>query len=162
MRITKPGAEVGKCFFLGFGFEAVNRPGGTTTHVTRVEMMEAIALWLGVPGGSGVEDGSEEPAGALPKVFALDQNYPNPFNPQTSISFTVPGSEGDLVDVSLKVYSLRGRLVKTLVDNQQEAGYHTAVWDGHDEVGKKVSSGIYLYRLEAGEKIAVRKMVILK
>jgi hypothetical protein len=149
----------GRCYFIGFGFEAVTSS-GSPAFESRVEMMTDILRWLRHP--VDIEDGSDGPSGAVPRVFALNQNYPNPFNPQTSISFTVPGNEGDLESVSLRVYSVRGRLLKTLIDETRESGVYTAVWDGRDEVGRKASSGIYFYRLEAGEKVAVRKMVILK
>ena len=161
VRIEKDNAGVrdGRCLFLGFGFESVSS-GGSPLFITRTAMMRDMLRWLRVP--TGIEDGSEEPAGAVPRVFTLGQNYPNPFNPQTSISFTVPGSAGEKTDVSLSVYDIRGRLVNTLLEESRESGSHTIVWNGRDESGRKVSSGIYFYRLESGEKVAVRKMVILK
>ena len=100
-------------------------------------------------------------AGAyLPKAYALSQNKPNPFNPSTMISYAVP--EGSQDQVTLKVYDLRGRLVRTLVDKVVGAGSYSVLWDGADENGRKVSSGVYLYRLKAGAFIQTRKMVLLK
>jgi hypothetical protein len=149
----------GRCVFLGFGFEAVNNS-NTPSFATRKYMMQVILEWLRVP--TAIGDSPGEPAGTLPRVMALEQNYPNPFNPQTSISFTVPGTEGQAEPVRLAVYSMRGRLVRMLLDKEIESGRHVVVWDGHDESGREVSSGIYLYRLESGDDVAVRKMVVLK
>ena len=99
-------------------------------------------------------------AAELPKVFSLSQNYPNPFNPSTAISYSVP--EGHTVFVTLKVYDLRGRLVQTLVNELREAGNYSVFWDGTDISGRKVASGVYFYRLQAGEFTRTRKMVLLK
>ena len=96
----------------------------------------------------------------LPKAFFLAQNSPNPFNPATMISFNLP--EGASEQVSLKVFDLRGRLVRTLVDGAGEAGTYSVFWDGRDHAGRRVSSGVYLYRMQAGEFIQTRKMVLLK
>ncbi len=96
----------------------------------------------------------------LPKAFALEQNSPNPFNPSTSISFSI--AEGTHPLVSLSVYDVRGRLVRVLQDAPLEPGYYSRVWDGTDDRGRKVSSGVYFYRLRAGDFNSVRKMVLLK
>jgi hypothetical protein len=110
----------------------------------------------------GVGDGGVIPE--LPKVFALDQNYPNPFNPSTSIGFDIPVNvvkeEGDRV--LLQVYNLRGQLVRTLVDEVKTAGSYVVHWDGTNEQGEKAGSGIFLYRIQAGNFNATKKMVILK
>ncbi len=92
------------------------------------------------------------------KVYALSQNQPNPFNPITSISFTIPAKER----VSLNVYSPSGRLVKTLVNSVLDSGRHGVTWNGTDNRGRETSSGIYFYRLEAGEKRMTKKMVLLR
>ncbi|HUU27214.1 MAG TPA: DUF1573 domain-containing protein, partial [archaeon] len=96
----------------------------------------------------------------LPKAFSLSQNTPNPFNPSTTINYSVP--EGASVIVILKVYDIRGRLIRTLADGSREPGTHTAFWDGTDESGQQASSGIYIYRLRAGDFVQTRKMVLLK
>ncbi len=94
----------------------------------------------------------------IPRVVTLLDNYPNPFNPQTMISFTLPTAQ----DVSLKVYSTRGRLVRTLVVGQQPAGLHHSVWDGTNERGQGVASGVYYYRLSAEGEQLTGKMVLTK
>ena len=100
-------------------------------------------------------------AGAnLPKAFSLAQNSPNPFNPSTTISYTV--AEGKTVSVSLNVYDLRGKLVRTLVNEVKEAGVYNVYWNGTDNSGRSISSGVYFYRIQAGEFQQTRKMVMLK
>ena len=97
---------------------------------------------------------------ALPRAFSLDQNSPNPFNPATAISFSLP--EGYSGQVTLQVYDLRGRLVRVLADEVKKAGTYTVFWDGTNSSGRRVASGIYLYRLQAGDFLQIRKMVMLK
>jgi PKD repeat protein len=94
----------------------------------------------------------------LPEEFALDQNYPNPFNPKTEIRFALPKDRS----VTLKIYNLFGQEIQTLADGDFKAGYHTVVWDGRDQRGNPVSSGIYLYRIQAGEFNVVKKMSLLR
>ena len=105
--------------------------------------------------------GLERSKSALPKVFSLSQNSPNPFNPSTTISYTIPDEQGE-VKVILSVFNLRGQLVKSLVNSSQVAGAYNINWNGQDEVGRKVSSGVYFYRLRAGDFTSTRKMVVLK
>jgi hypothetical protein len=83
----------------------------------------------------------------IPEDFALFQNYPNPFNPETEIRFQLPKA-GHVV---MKIYNLLGEEIRTLVDEQREAGYHTVRWDGKDKNGKPVASGVYLYQLRASD-----------
>ncbi|HUU28590.1 MAG TPA: two-component regulator propeller domain-containing protein [archaeon] len=99
-------------------------------------------------------------AAGLPRVFSLSQNSPNPFNPSTTISYSIP--EGILTPVSLKVYDLRGKLARTLIQGARPAGVYSVYWDGTDEAGRQLSSGVYFYRLQAGEFTQTRKMVLLK
>ncbi|MGA9119234.1 MAG: T9SS type A sorting domain-containing protein, partial [Bacteroidota bacterium] len=87
-----------------------------------------------------------------------DQNYPNPFNPSTVIRFSLP-KEGA---VKLQVFDITGSLVKTLLDEGVRAGNKEVVWDGTNETGVKVASGMYLYRLESASFVATRKMLLLK
>ena len=96
----------------------------------------------------------------LPRAFGLKQNYPNPFNPSTTIAYSIP--EGYTGSVSLRVYDIRGSLVRTLVEGTMAEGNYSVSWDGKDRSGRVVSSGIYFYRLEAGGFAQVRKMLLLK
>ena len=104
---------------------------------------------------------SEEPPfdPERPHAFLLNQNYPNPFSPSTTISYALP-SGGERV--CLHVYNITGQLVRELVNEPQESGVYTVHWDGRNDRGAHVSSGIYFYRLEAGSRSLVRKMVMLK
>ena len=93
-----------------------------------------------------------------PLSFQLDQNFPNPFNPETTIHYAVPEAS----DVRLIIYSLQGQEVRVLINVPQSAGRYNTRWDGRDASGRFVSTGIYLYRLEAGSNVALRKMVFVK
>jgi hypothetical protein len=95
---------------------------------------------------------------ALPKDFSLSQNYPNPFNPTTTISYALPAN----AYVKLVVYNILGQKVKTLVDEEQTAGYRQVVWNGQNDRGGTVGSGIYFYRIQAGSFTKTAKMSLLK
>ncbi len=102
--------------------------------------------------------------GNFPETFSLEQNYPNPFNPVTSIQYTVSSVQfpENNSRVLLKVYDVLGREVKTLVNEPQRIGRHTVLWDGTNNFGKSVSSGVYYYRLQVGQKQKIRKMILLR
>jgi hypothetical protein len=91
-------------------------------------------------------------------VNALHPNYPNPFNPHTSISYDLKEKS----DVRLFIYNSKGQLVRKLVDEPQSAGHHLIVWNGIDSTGQKVSSGLYLYKIQSGNYSATRKMIMMK
>jgi hypothetical protein len=90
--------------------------------------------------------------------FALAQNHPNPFNPRTRIEYGLPRAQR----VSLRIYDLQGRLVRTLVDARQEPGLHAVIWGGENDLGARVSSGLYFYRLRGDNGTLTRKMLLLK
>jgi len=98
---------------------------------------------------------------ALPEAFSLSQNRPNPFNPVTAISFTVPETASAQF-VSIKVFDIRGCLVRELVDGIKTGGEYTVFWDGRDETGRILPSGAYFYRMKAGRFTATRKMLLVK
>jgi len=97
----------------------------------------------------------------VPKGFQLLQNYPNPFNSSTTIPYQIPSRVSDS-PIKLRIFNTRGQLVKTLVEGVREAGSHSVVWDGRDERGRVVSSGVYFYRLRAGELVRTRKMLLIR
>ena len=103
---------------------------------------------------TGLEDGEEIAA----QDFRLYQNAPNPFNPSTVIAYSLPRS----ADVELVIYNMLGQKVKTLVKGKQTAKRYRVQWDGTNDRGVKVASGIYIYRLRAGDRIATRKMILMK
>jgi len=95
---------------------------------------------------------------SIPHTFSLAQNYPNPFNARTVINYSLPKDS----EVKIDIYNILGQRVKTVVDEYQLAGYKTVVWDGTNEKGSTVASGIYLYRIQAGDFTSSRKMLLLK
>lgn len=102
--------------------------------------------------------GTATPVPGASSRFALKQNAPNPFNPSTTISFTLP----EAGDVRLRVFDVRGRHVRGLVADNLAAGDHSVVWDGRNDGGTPVSSGIYFYKLTAGTFEGLQRMVLLK
>lgn len=94
----------------------------------------------------------------LPEQFSLEQNYPNPFNPTTTISYSLPQNSF----VTLKIYDMLGREVKTLVNQNVNAGNIRVDWNGDDNYGNKVASGAYVYRITAGNFVSTKKMLLLK
>lgn len=97
-------------------------------------------------------------AQALPMVAALHQNYPNPFNPSTEIRFELPTAR----DVKLTIYNQVGQSIRTLVDRRMKAGAYALKWDGTDNAGQGVASGVYFYSIEAGDFSQIRKMTLVK
>jgi len=93
-----------------------------------------------------------------PKDFRLYQNYPNPFNPKTHIEYQLPKQ----TRISLKIYNIMGQEVRTLVDEVKEAGYHSVIWNGLDNNGTPITSGIYYYRMVTDSHVEVKKMVLLR
>jgi len=94
----------------------------------------------------------------LPTRFELSQNYPNPFNPTTTITLSLPQES----KVSLEVYDITGRKVRTLLKEALPAGVHKISWDGRNENGEAVGSGVYIYRVVAGAFKESRKMALLR
>ena len=95
----------------------------------------------------------------LPTEFNLGQNYPNPFNPTTTISFSLPKE----APVTFEIYNMLGVKIRTLMAGQtKSAGLYSVAWDGRDDAGVSMSSGVYLYRISAGSFLASKKMTLLK
>jgi plastocyanin len=115
----------------------------------------------------GIDDPAQSEA-KLPSAFSLSQNYPNPFNPITTITFQVtqsadaPGGENGFHLVSLEVYNLRGKRVRTLVRGILPPGQRTVVWNGRDDHGEELGSGVYLYRLTVDGRSLSRRMVLAR
>lgn len=122
--------------------------GSVTATVTKDTAITLSISYLGLAAGEA----------DLPTEFALSQNYPNPFNPSTTIRYALPED----ANVRLRVYDIAGRLVKTLIQGTQNAGYYYVMWDGTDNAGKATASGIYIYELVAGDFRQVDKMIFLK
>jgi len=107
------------------------------------------------------DQGPGDDVAAIPSVPMLSQNRPNPFNPMTSIAYGVPASSGR-THVRLTIYDVSGREVRRLVDGSQAPGSYNALWDGRDDRGQRVHSGVFFYRLQVGRDSLTRKMTVLK
>jgi hypothetical protein len=94
----------------------------------------------------------------LPEEFDLRQNYPNPFNPNTMIEYALPKP----AHVTIEIYNLLGQKVNVLVDEDQKIGRYQVAWDGKDKDGRELASGIYFYRIQAGDFVKCKKMIMLK
>jgi len=114
-----------------------------------------IYFYRRIPGTTSVDSPEID---LTPQDFFLAQNYPNPFNPQTTIAYRLSQSSR----VTLAIYNLLGQRVATLIDAHQPAGQHSVRWDGKDDVGKNVASGIFFYRLETGGLVSTRRLVLLR
>ncbi len=134
--------------FAGFVTVAKVESGTSVTYIST-----ANADFVNMP-----TDVHQTETASLPTGYKLSQNYPNPFNPTTEIDFTVPAT----ANVELDVYDVLGRKVKTLVDQTMAAGSYIADWDGTNQSGARVASGVYFYRMLAGLFSQTRRMVLLK
>jgi len=152
--------------FLGVG-AGVPKGVRTSTRRTISDITPTIGSLLGFPtpyatGKSMMEIltsvGTESQVGLLPVTVHLAQNYPNPFNPTTAISYQVSAVSW----VNLRVFDILGRQVTTLVSGSRPAGAHVVQWDGNNERGERMPSGIYLYRLTVGSSEVTKKMILLK
>jgi hypothetical protein len=137
------GLKVGEEFTLEIDGQGIAESFTYTERGARIELEALTSTGVGA---------------VLPSEFALAQNYPNPFNPKTNITFQLPH---DAV-VTLEVFNLLGEKIATLADGPYGAGETTVSWEAKDASGKAVASGVYFYRLKAGENVQTRKMVLLK
>lgn len=140
----------GRVVFTSFGFETIAEDSNRTGFAAKIiEWFDSV---LGI-------DDPEAPAAAM--SFELKPNYPNPFNPSTTISYLLPVTEGNR-DMSLVIYNQLGQKVRTLVQKAQPAGSYEVEWNGLDDAGRGVASGIYFYQLRYGKFQANRKMLLLR
>ena len=153
--------------FLGQGSLTAEFGLGAATYVDTVEVLWPggdAELRTGIPADqkifiletltpSGVDD-----LPGMPRNFALHQNYPNPFNPTTTIAYDLR----EATNVTLRIYDVAGRLVRALVEEHESAGRKTVVWDAKNDAGNDVATGVYFYRLAAGDFVQVRKMILMK
>jgi hypothetical protein len=122
---------------------------------SQIRIDEAILLFDYDPGHTDMEEG--ESASQI-EGFGLSQNFPNPFNPETQISFDLP----EKALVSLAVYNVFGQKVRTLLEISLPAGSYTVTWNGKDNEGISMASGVYFCRLLAGDKVNTKKMILMK
>ena len=125
-----------------YKLEAIGLDGNSTFHGP-----------ISVSMNTAVEE--DEP---LPNEFNLAQNYPNPFNPVTTISYTLPAT----AEVRIVIYNIQGKIIRNLVNGQQAAGAYNIVWDAKDDLGNAVPTGLYIYKMQAGDYARTLKMTLLK
>ena len=113
---------------------------------------ETFTVWVSEP-PLGVDD-----IIVFPEVFALRQNYPNPFNPVTTIAYDIP----EIANVRIDMYNILGQKVRTLVNGTHQPGMYHVRWNGTNDFGNLVSSGMYFYRISSEEFISVKKLVLMK
>ncbi len=139
--------EVGYSINGGVSFNDMRTGVGSIELSTDSEIVVRVGTQvLGIDGGS------------IPSVFALHQNYPNPFNPTTTLHYDLPEDNY----VSIIIYDLKGHSIKTLLNDEQTAGYRSIQWDATNDLGQPVSAGMYLYTIQAGDHMRSKKMVLLK
>lgn len=135
--------------YLAFGLEGVD----DGTPGMKAKLMANALFWFGLGNLTAIESSSTKPV-----AFELSQNYPNPFNHSTTIRYRLPQK----VQVKIEVFNLLGRKVRTLVAEEQSPDFYEVRWNCTGDAGKPVSSGVYLYRIEAGEFRSTRKLLFLK
>jgi hypothetical protein len=133
-------------------------PGETSYRDTEVEPGRTYWYQIGAIDHDGEFYSMRRSVSTPHRTVELQQNYPNPFNPATRIDYYVPRN----VYVTMSVYDVAGRHIRTLVDNPVQTGHHSVVWNGVDARGESVSSGVYFYRMIAGDKAITRKLVVVK
>ena len=151
---TNPQVRTARVVLSGFSFHYI-RDDRPAFPIDRTDHLVHILQWFEnlVPPPTGI--GGETPI----YTNSLAQNYPNPFNPETVIKFSLKSRSR----VSIRVYDVAGRLVKTLVDENREPGFHADVtWNGTSERGEPVSSGVDFYKMVTGDFMKTKKMVLLK
>jgi len=169
---------VGTLFNNNYGYFLNGVDGSEIGSVNMGTAIDAIASipditnddsWEMVCGGrdgtiiciSGGEAVSHSPNNTIPDpndIAELIGNFPNPFNPETSISFNLKKDS----KVSLKIFNIKGQLIRTLINEQLSASPYSVVWNGKNDNGNHVSTGVYLYRLQADTKLSVKKCILLK
>ena len=142
-----------KIFLTGFGFEGI--VSGNNRLEEPISLLANVLIWFGL---DITIVGTKDEKPAVATEFSLEQNYPNPFNPSTTIAFSLTED----ADVTLIVYSILGNRVATVYSGRAGLGRHEFEWNGKNDSGIAVASGIYLYRLEVGVKSLTRKMLLLK
>jgi hypothetical protein len=150
--------------YAGLGRNEPNNPGalitvdpstgnGTLVGPSGFSALSGLSFFPGII--SSVNDDISE---INPNTYELFQNYPNPFNPTTTISYYLPTKD----KVVLTIYNILGEEILKLVNNDETPGAKSVVWNGKDRFGRQVSTGVYIYRLEAGDYVRSKKMILLK
>jgi hypothetical protein len=147
---VNPGGFDVRTMWFGFSYQYV-RDDVIGAPIDRFELAKNVFDWMQLVTNI-------TPAETPPKFTTLSQNFPNPFNPSTRIMFEL--KEKGLV--TLKIYNVAGQLVRTLVNGARDAKSHTVLWDGANDRGSAVASGIYFYKMDTKDFSQTRKMVLLR
>lgn len=145
------GLQFGDSFYVAFRYLIYD--GGSTGANSDMLMLDYVRI-----DATPITVKITDPIAGTPKNYKLHPNYPNPFNPSTIIRYELPASH----KVTLKIYNTLGQEVRTLVDREQTAGLYSVQWDGKNNFGQPVSSGIYIYRLQAGSYTKSMKLMLIK
>jgi len=140
------GTNFGSVVVMGIPFESIY------PESVRYQVMDQVVTYFEI--ASGISNKTD----TYPNEFSLQQNFPNPFNPTTNITYNIPQS----TQVQLVVYNVLGQKITTLVNQHENAGKKLVKWDGKDELGFSVSSGVYVYQIRAGDFLASQKMLLAK
>jgi hypothetical protein len=152
-KIYRDGVEVATT--LQLSYEDQNVPTGDYVYYVTAIYSDT---YESVNSNSVTVQHTEAPSPLVPTVTALAGNYPNPFNPTTVVRFSLV----EAADVQLDIYNVRGEKVKTLVQQHLDAAWHLAEWNGTDDHGNSVGSGIYFYKMRAGKYTSTKKMILMK
>jgi hypothetical protein len=157
---TNPATRSGE--FLGLRFEVIGKEDARSTLALNRYQLNGGSVQL-AKAELLVSASSSE----VPKQFTLGQNYPNPygrmpFNPETYIHFGIPQGSREKIKVRLAVYNTFGQLVRVLVDEEKAAGFYTVQWDGRNDAGRTVPSGVYFYTLVSGDFKATKKVLVIR
>ncbi len=155
---------------MAFGNEAIDTQiyGQQTTDISLGRMPDGGDVWVFLDpptfnrandDSSGLpDDEPDDPPSDLPTILALSQNFPNPFNPGTQLNFALPKAGR----IRISVFDVRGRRVSTLVDESRDQGNYFVRWEGVDEQGRQVPSGLYYARMEFGAEVQTRTMTLVR
>ncbi|MBN1164653.1 MAG: T9SS type A sorting domain-containing protein [Candidatus Krumholzibacteriota bacterium] len=150
---TNQHAKTIRTMWFGFSFKFI-RDHRSMSPIARYRVLDEVIDWFENSTNVDITGTNEQ----TPRVYSLAQNFPNPFNPSTTIKYEMK-KKGR---VRIRVYDVTGKLVKTLVSAVRDAGPHTVNWDGENNAGHKVASGIYFYRMETEDFVKAKKMVLLR
>ena len=154
-KYSLPGGH--KIVFLYWPFNYLVNQDGTVDTTSQDALVARILAWFGI-GSVGVEERPSVRLSSESKMYLLWQNWPNPARGQTAISFNVP----EPTHATVSVHDVAGRVIATLLNDRIDTGRHSLIWDGRGRYGKEVPSGIYIYRLTAGNHNLARKMVLIR
>lgn len=131
----------------------------------KLDDFEIVYVIVSTPTNDGVQIPAQKvvaPSGKYPETFALEQNFPNPFNGETNIRFHIPDVTGNNANILVQIFDLSGKNICTLIKGDFEGGIYTYTWNGTNNDGKQVSSGVYIYRMQTSDATFTKRMMLIK